>query len=117
MKTKSENRIKASTQVQTHNKMMPTFQKVANIKDLEDSLLRVDIDCKPIVLAMVQGNVYAMVVVCSHEGGPLEDGSLEGYEPKCPWHYTLFDVRNALRRSLYTLSDRNDYNNNLGVLA
>jgi ferredoxin-NADP reductase/nitrite reductase/ring-hydroxylating ferredoxin subunit len=76
--------------------MMSTFQKVANIKDLkEGGLLRVDIEGKPIVLAMVQGNVYAMDAVCSHEGGPLEDGSLEGYELKCPWHYALFDVRNA----------------------
>jgi ferredoxin-NADP reductase/nitrite reductase/ring-hydroxylating ferredoxin subunit len=75
---------------------MPTFQKVANIKDLKESrLLRVDVEDKPIVLAMVQENVYAMDAVCSHEGGPLEDGSLEGYELKCPWHYALFDVRNA----------------------
>jgi ferredoxin-NADP reductase len=36
-----------------------------------------------------------MDAVCSHEGGPLEDGSLEGYELKCPWHYALFDIRNA----------------------
>ncbi len=76
--------------------MMSTFQKVANIKDLkEGGLLRVDIEGKPIVLAKIQGNVYAMDAVCSHEGGPLEDGSLEGYELKCPWHYALFDVRNA----------------------
>ena len=76
--------------------MMLTFQKIANRKDLkEGSLLRVDIDGKPIVLAMVRGNIYAMDAVCSHEGGPLEDGSLEGYELKCPWHYALFDVRNA----------------------
>ena len=76
--------------------MMLTFQKVANRKDFkEGSLLRVDIKGKPIVLAMVRGKVYAMDAVCSHEGGPLEDGSLEGYEVKCPWHYAVFDVRNA----------------------
>jgi glycine betaine catabolism B len=75
---------------------MSTFQKVANIKDFkEGGLLRVDVEGKPIVLAKIQGNVYAMDAVCSHEGGPLEDGSLEGYELKCPWHYALFDVRNA----------------------
>src|SRR5919112_6394618 len=75
---------------------MPTCQKVANRKDLnEGSLLRVDVEGKPIVLAVVLGKVYAMDAVCSHEGGPLEDGSLEGYELKCPWHYALFDVRNA----------------------
>jgi ferredoxin-NADP reductase/nitrite reductase/ring-hydroxylating ferredoxin subunit len=76
--------------------MMSTLQKVANIKDLKErTLLRVDIQDKPIVLALVQGNVYAMDAVCSHEGGPLEDGSLEGHELKCPWHYAIFDVRNA----------------------
>jgi ferredoxin-NADP reductase/nitrite reductase/ring-hydroxylating ferredoxin subunit len=76
--------------------MMLTFQKVANRKDLEEgSILRVDVKGKPIVLTMVQGKVYALDAVCSHEGGPLEDGSLEGYELKCPWHYALFDVRNA----------------------
>ena len=75
---------------------MPAFQKVANMKDLKEArLLRVDVEGKPIVLAVVQGNVHAMDAVCSHEGGPLEDGSLEGYELTCPWHYAVFDVRNA----------------------
>ena len=44
---------------------MPTFQKVANRKDLkEGSLLRVDAEGKPIVLAVVLGEVYAMDAVC-----------------------------------------------------
>lgn len=76
--------------------MTAAYRKVANKKDLEEgSLLRVDIDSKPVVLAMVKGQVYAMDAVCSHEGGPLEDGTLEGFELKCPWHYAVFDVRNA----------------------
>jgi glycine betaine catabolism B len=71
-------------------------QKVAKKKDLkEGALMRVELDGKPVVLAMVKGKVYAMDAVCSHEGGPLEDGSLDGYELKCPWHYAIFDVRNA----------------------
>jgi ferredoxin-NADP reductase/nitrite reductase/ring-hydroxylating ferredoxin subunit len=75
---------------------MSRFQKVAKVKDLkEGSLLRIVVEGKPIVLAVVRGNVHAIDAVCSHEGGPLEDGSLEGYELKCPWHYALFDVRNA----------------------
>jgi hypothetical protein len=36
MKTASENRMEASTEGQTYNKIMPTFQKVANRKDLKD---------------------------------------------------------------------------------
>lgn len=72
------------------------FQKVANKKGLkEGGLLRVDLGGRPIVLAMVRGKIYAMDAVCSHEGGPLEDGTLDGFELKCPWHYALFDVRTA----------------------
>jgi len=75
---------------------MSTFQKVANIKDLKDAgLLRVDIEGKSIVLAMVQRNIYAMDAVCSHEGGPLEEGELEGNTLICPWHQGKFDIRSA----------------------
>jgi nitrite reductase/ring-hydroxylating ferredoxin subunit len=73
------------------------YQKVANEKDLQGDyqLIRVELNGKPIVLSMVNGKVYAMDAVCSHEGGPLEEGTLEGYGLKCPWHYAIFDVRNA----------------------
>jgi nitrite reductase/ring-hydroxylating ferredoxin subunit len=72
----------------------PTFQKVANKSDLrEGGLLGVQIDSKRIVLAMVEGKVYAMNAICSHKGAPLEEGTLMGYDLKCPWHFALFDVR------------------------
>jgi glycine betaine catabolism B len=73
------------------------YQKVANKKDFhaDHPLIRVELDGKPIVLSLVNGKIYAMDAVCSHEGGPLEEGTLEGYELKCPWHYAIFDVRNA----------------------
>jgi ferredoxin-NADP reductase/nitrite reductase/ring-hydroxylating ferredoxin subunit len=71
------------------------YRKVANKKDLkEGSLLKVQPNGKPVVLAMANGKVYAMDAVCSHEGGPLEEGTL-GYNLTCPWHYAIFDVRNA----------------------
>jgi ferredoxin-NADP reductase/nitrite reductase/ring-hydroxylating ferredoxin subunit len=70
------------------------FQKVANRKDLQEGgLLKAEFLGKPIVLSMVNGEVYAIDAVCSHEGGPLEDGTLEGYEVECPWHGSKFDVR------------------------
>ena len=72
------------------------YHKVANKSELkEGGLLRVEPEGKPIVLARVKDKIYAMDAVCSHEGGPLEDGSLQEYELKCPWHYAIFDVRNA----------------------
>jgi nitrite reductase/ring-hydroxylating ferredoxin subunit len=74
----------------------PGFQKVANKKDLkEGGMLGVELEGNNIVLAMVNGQVFAMDSICSHQGGPLEEGNLEGYNLTCPWHYAVFDVRNG----------------------
>ena len=70
------------------------YEKVANKQDLhEGGLLKVEPGGKRVVLSMVNGKVYAIDAVCSHEGGPLEEGTLEGYEVECPWHGSKFDVR------------------------
>lgn len=70
------------------------YIKVANKKDLnEGGLLKVEHDGKQIVLSMINGKIYAMDSVCSHESGPLEEGTLDGYEIECPWHGSRFDVR------------------------
>jgi nitrite reductase/ring-hydroxylating ferredoxin subunit len=72
------------------------FQRVANKKDIkEGSLLGVELEGNKIVLAMLNGQVFAMDAVCSHQGGPLEEGKLEGHNLTCPWHYAVFDVRNG----------------------
>jgi ferredoxin-NADP reductase/nitrite reductase/ring-hydroxylating ferredoxin subunit len=65
-------------------------------KDFQNGkLVRTDIEGKSIVIGMTNGKLYAMDSVCSHEGGPLEDGSLDGYNLTCPWHQGIFDIRNA----------------------
>jgi nitrite reductase/ring-hydroxylating ferredoxin subunit len=74
----------------------PNFQRVANKRDLrEGGLLGVQIDSNKIVLTMIEDKIYAMNAVCSHKGAPLEEGTLLGYDLKCPWHFALFDVRNG----------------------
>jgi nitrite reductase/ring-hydroxylating ferredoxin subunit len=72
------------------------FQRVANKRDIkEGGLLGVELKGNNIVLAMINGQVFAMDAVCSHQGAPLEEGNLEGYNLTCPWHYAVFDVRNG----------------------
>jgi nitrite reductase/ring-hydroxylating ferredoxin subunit len=72
------------------------FQKVANKDDLkEGDMLKVEANGKQIVLSMVEGKVYAIDEICTHEGGPLDEGELNGYDLKCPWHYAVFDVRDG----------------------
>jgi nitrite reductase/ring-hydroxylating ferredoxin subunit len=74
----------------------PGFQKVANKRDIkEGGLLGVELEGNNIALAMINGQVFAIDAVCSHQGGPLEEGNLDGYNITCPWHYAVFDVRNG----------------------
>lgn len=64
---------------------MTRFNTSFKKSDLQEGkLVRVDINDKAIVLALVSDKVYAMDAVCSHEGSPLEDGSIEGYSLICP---------------------------------
>src|SRR5215211_7211570 len=70
------------------------FVKVAETKDIHTSQMKeVQIDGEDVCIVNVDGNYYAIGNVCTHEGGPLADGVLEGYEVECPWHQSKFDVR------------------------
>jgi NAD(P)H-dependent nitrite reductase small subunit len=40
----------------------------------------------------VDGAYYAIDNLCSHRGGPLGDGDLEGTVVSCPWHAWRWDV-------------------------
>ena len=62
--------------------------------DLEEGKpVRVSLNGKEVIVVLVLGKVYAMDADCSHEGGPLEQGSIEGYSLTCPWHQAVFDIK------------------------
>ena len=70
------------------------FVRVAETKDIQKSQMKeVQIDGEDVCIANVDGKYYAIGNVCTHEGGPLADGVLEGYEVEYPWHQSKFDVR------------------------
>jgi ferredoxin-NADP reductase/nitrite reductase/ring-hydroxylating ferredoxin subunit len=70
------------------------FVKVANTKDIRPSQMKeVEVNGQNICVVNVEGKYYAIGSICTHEGGPLADGTLEGYEVECPWHNSKFDVR------------------------
>ncbi|MFS4460440.1 FAD-dependent oxidoreductase [Bdellovibrio sp. HCB2-146] len=37
--------------------------------------------------------IYAIGAVCSHYGGPLQEGTIEGTDVHCPWHHSVFSLR------------------------
>ncbi|MGD9535497.1 MAG: Rieske 2Fe-2S domain-containing protein [Candidatus Nitrosocosmicus sp.] len=70
------------------------FIRVADIKDIQPSQMKeVQVEGESVCIANVGGKYYAIGNICTHEGGPLADGTLHGYEVECPWHNSKFDVR------------------------
>jgi nitrite reductase/ring-hydroxylating ferredoxin subunit len=45
-----------------------------------------------IALFNIEGKFYAISNRCVHEGGPLNEGILEGYVITCPWHEWKYSV-------------------------
>jgi len=43
----------------------------------------------------VNGTVLAIADTCSHRGGPLSEGEVEGTTVTCPWHGARFDLESG----------------------
>jgi len=48
-----------------------------------------------VMLARSADGLHALSDRCSHRGGPLHEGELSGTEIKCPWHDSVFDIRDG----------------------
>jgi nitrite reductase/ring-hydroxylating ferredoxin subunit/uncharacterized membrane protein len=58
----------------------------------EGEMRRVMVEDLPVLLVRRQGKLCAIGAVCSHAGGPLDEGTLENGAVTCPWHGSVFDV-------------------------
>ena len=67
---------------------------VAQTTDLQDGKkMKITVDNREILIVNIQGSFYAIDNKCTHMGGSLYDGNLNGYNVVCPKHGTMFDVR------------------------
>ncbi len=48
-----------------------------------------------VLLYRVDGRIHAIGAVCSHAGGPLQEGVFDGCYVQCPWHDSVFDLRDG----------------------
>jgi nitrite reductase/ring-hydroxylating ferredoxin subunit len=70
---------------------MPEYVKVAQASELEPNHGKlVEVQGKKI--ALFNGKFHAIDNTCTHRGGPLSEGELEGDEVTCPWHGAKFKV-------------------------
>jgi nitrite reductase/ring-hydroxylating ferredoxin subunit len=73
---------------------MAQFVKVASTNEIATGAAKqVEVNGKTIALFNLDGNYYAMDNTCTHRGGPLAEGYVEGEEVTCPWHGAQFNIK------------------------
>lgn len=81
----------------TAGRELPTdFVPAMRESDLqENKLTRADAGGTPVLLVKRNGQIHAIHEVCSHLGGPLAEGKLEGDAVQCPWHGSRFSIEDG----------------------
>ncbi len=90
---------------------MSEFVKVATVDEipLGGSIL-VEVDYVRVALFNLEGEIYAIEDVCTHDGGPLVEGRvLNGCEVMCPRHGARFDIRTGEALSFPAFEATNAY--------
>ena len=76
---------------------MSDFVKVATLAEIPTGGSKlVEVDMVRVALFNLDGTIYAIEDVCTHDGGPLVEGRVvNGCEVECPRHGARFDVRSG----------------------
>ena len=54
--------------------------------------IAVEVKGQKIAIFNIAGTYYAIGDTCTHRGGPLSQGAVEGTTVTCPWHGAKYDV-------------------------
>ncbi len=75
-------------------KKQSEFVEVAKLSSIaEPGKLVVEVDDRLVVVVRYEGQVYCVDDVCTHDGGTLGDGELDGNCLVCPRHGAKFDIK------------------------
>jgi nitrite reductase/ring-hydroxylating ferredoxin subunit/uncharacterized membrane protein len=67
------------------------FTPVMRATDLKERKpVRVDVEDAAVLLVRTGDTINALTNTCTHLGGPLHEGKLEGDSIRCPWHGSRF---------------------------
>lgn len=75
--------------------------KIARLDEVEPGKVKVfNLGQEAIAICNVDGKIYAVKDVCTHDDGPLGEGELNGCQIECPRHGARFDVTTGKAMSL-----------------
>ena len=73
---------------------MAEYVSVAQSAEIAAGQMKqVDVGDKSLLIVNVAGDYFAVDGACTHRGGPLGEGELEGELVTCPWHRGGFNVK------------------------
>jgi 3-phenylpropionate/trans-cinnamate dioxygenase ferredoxin subunit len=73
---------------------MSQFIDAAKTSEISDGgKLLVEVDDRLVILFQVGDAYHCIDDICTHDGGTLSDGQVEGFEIACPRHGAKFDIR------------------------
>jgi 3-phenylpropionate/trans-cinnamate dioxygenase ferredoxin component len=73
---------------------MSDFVRVCKTTDILDpGKTTFEVDERFVVVFHLDGEFYALDDACTHDGGPLGDGDIDGFQIICPRHGAHFDIR------------------------
>jgi 3-phenylpropionate/trans-cinnamate dioxygenase ferredoxin subunit len=74
---------------------MANFQDIGPNNLKPDSMKRIELNGLCILIANIQGALYAVQDTCTHEDASLYQGALEGDCVRCPLHGSRFCLTNG----------------------
>ena len=67
---------------------------IADVADVQAGKAKaVQIGNKRIAVFHIEGAYYAIDDACTHRGGSLAEGEVDGTTVTCPWHGATFDIK------------------------
>ena len=77
------------------------FVKVGKVGDVPPGTAKVfEVGDRFVAVCNVDGSLFAVDDVCTHDEGSLDQGELDGFEIECPRHMARFDVRTGEVKAL-----------------
>jgi nitrite reductase/ring-hydroxylating ferredoxin subunit len=90
---------------------MASFVKVATRSEIPDGSGKcVEVAGRRVALFNLDGTFFAIDDECTHSGGPLCEGTIEGEEIECPWHMGRFNIKTGAVVDPPPMDDLGTYN-------